>query len=163
MRDRSTGALVDGDLAAAGVEADGPDGEDLFVVLGHGDAPPQDRAHAGHELAEAEGLGHVVAGAELEAEDDVDLGVAGRHHDDRHRLEGAHLLADLDAGLVGQHDVEQDEVGVDPVEEAQRLVAVAGGLDGEALAGQARGQGLSIGLLVVDDQDQGPVVPGRAP
>ena len=33
-------------------------------------------------------------------------------------------------------------------------------LDGEALAGQARGQGLSIGLLVVDDQDQGPVVPG---
>ena len=159
MRDRSTEALVDGDLPAARIEADGPDGEDLLVVLGHGDAPAQHGPHAGHELAEAEGLGDVVAGAELEAEDDVDLGVPGRDHDDRHRLEGAHLLADLDAGLVGQHDVEQDEVGVDPVEEAQRLVAVAGRLDGEALPGQARRQGLSIRLLVVDDEDEGAVVP----
>ena len=162
MRDRSTGALVDGDLPAAGVEADGPDGEDLLVVLGHGDAPAQDGPHAGDELAQPEGLGHVVARSELEPEDDVDLGVAGRHHDDRHRLEGPHLLADLDAGLVGQHDVEQDEVGVDPVEEAQRLVAVAGRLDGEALAGQARGQRLAVRLLVVDDEDERPVVPGRA-
>ena len=74
-------------------------------------------------------------------------------------LRRAHLLADLDARLVGQHHVEQDEVGVDPVEEAQRLVPVAGALDGEALAGQPRGQGLAVALLVVDHQDQGAVVP----
>jgi hypothetical protein len=48
---------------------------------------------------------------------------------------------------------------VDPVEEAERLVAVAGRLDGEALPGQTRREGLSIRLLVVDDQDEGPVVP----
>ena len=95
-------------------------------MFGHGHAAPQDRAHAGDQLAQAERLGHVVAGAELEPEDDVDLGVAGGDHDDRHGLEAAHLLADLDARLVGQHHVEQHEVGVDPVEQAQRLVAVAG-------------------------------------
>ena len=74
----------------------------------------------------------------------------------------AHLLADLDPGLVGEHDVEQDEVGVHPVEEAQRLVAVAGRLDREALAGQPRGQRLAVGLLVVDDEHERPVVPARA-
>ena len=158
MRDRSTEALVDGDLAAAGIEADGADGQHLFVVLGHRDASPQDGSHAGHQLTEAERLGDVVAGSQLEAEHDVDLGVPGRDHDDRHRLEGAHLLADLDAGLVGQHDVEEDEVGVHPVEEAQRLVPVARRLDGEALPGQARREGLSIRLLVVDHQDEGAVV-----
>ncbi len=162
MRESSTGTSVDGDLAAAGVEADRADAEHLFVVFGHGDPAPQHGPHAGHELAEPEGLGHVVAGAELEPEDDVDLGVARRDHDDRHGLEAAHLLADLDAGLVGEHHVEQDEVGVDAVEEAQCLVPVAGRLDGEALAGQARRQRLAIGLLVVDHEHEWSVVPGRA-
>ena len=73
----------------------------------------------------------------------------------------AHLLADLDARLVGQHDVEQDQVGVDPVEQAQCLVPVARALHGEALAGEPRGQGLAIALLVVHHQDQGAIVPAR--
>ena len=126
MRDRSTGDLAHRHLPAAGVEAHRADGEDLLVVLGHGHAAPQHGPHAGDQLAQAERLGHVVAGAELEAEHDVDLGVACRHHDDRHRLEAPHLLADLDPRLVGQHHVEEDEIGVHPVEQAQRLVAVPG-------------------------------------
>ena len=56
---------------------------------------------------------------------------------------------------------------MDSVEEPQRLVPVAGGLDGEAFAGQPGRQGLAVGLLVVDHQDQGAVVPtgtrGREP
>jgi len=131
------------------------------MVFGHRRAPPQHRPHTGHQLAQAEGLGHVVAGAELEAEDHVDLGIARRHHDDGHRLEGPHLLAELDPRLVGQHDVQQDDVGVDPVKEAQGLMAVTGDLDGKALPGQARGQGLAVGLLIVDHQHHGPVVAGR--
>ena len=47
---------------------------------------------------------------------------------------------------------------MDAVEEAQRLVAVAGRLDGEALLGQPRGERLAIRLLVVDHQHEGPVV-----
>ena len=79
-----------------------------------------------------------------------------------HRLEAPHLLADFDPRLVGEHDIEQDEVRVHSMEQPEGFVAVAGRLDREALAGQPRGQRLAIGLLVVDHQDQGPVVPGRA-
>ena len=136
MRESSTGRSSHGHLPPSGVEPDRTDVEHLLVVFGHGDAPPQDGPHACHQLAQAERLGDVVAGAELEAEDDVDLGVPGGDHDDRHRLQGAHLLAELDARLVGQHDVEQDQVGVDPMKETQRLVPVAGAFDGEALPGQ---------------------------
>ena len=158
MRESSTGALVHRDLPAAGIEADRAHVEHLFVVLGHGHPAAQDGPHAGHQLAQAERLGHVVAGAQLEAEHDVDLGVAGGHHDDRHRLQRAHLLAQLDPRQIGQHHVQQDQVGMDPVEEPQRLVPVPGALDGEALAVQTRGQRLAVRLLVVDHQHQRPVV-----
>ena len=132
------------------------------MVLSHGDPAAQDGPHAGDELTQPKGLGHVVAGPQLEPEHDVDLGVARRHHDDGYWLEAPHLLADLDAGLVGQHDVEEHQIGVHPVEQPQGLVAVPGGLDGEALAGQPRGQGLTVGLLVVDHEHERAVVPGRA-
>ena len=96
-------------------------------MFGDGHAASQHGPHAGDELAQAERLGYVVAGAQLQPEDDVDLGVARGDHDDGHGLEAPHLLADLDAGLVGQHDVEQDEIGMNPMEETQRLVPVSGG------------------------------------
>ena len=50
---------------------------------------------------------------------------------------------------------------MDPVKEAQGLMTVTGDLDGKALPGQARGQGLAVGLLIVDHQHHGPVVAGR--
>ena len=50
---------------------------------------------------------------------------------------------------------------MDPVEEPQRLVPVPGALDGEALAVQARGQRLAVGLLVVDHQHERSVVAAR--
>jgi hypothetical protein len=39
--------------------------------------------HPGQELAESERLDHVVVGAELEADDTIDLLSARGHHDDR--------------------------------------------------------------------------------
>ena len=50
----------------------------------------QHGAHPGDELPGAEGLDHVVVGAELEADDAVGLVVARREHDDRQGAEGAH-------------------------------------------------------------------------
>src|SRR6478752_3879818 len=52
--------------------------------------------HARAELPDRERLGDVVVGAELEADDLVELVVAGGQHDDRHRAPGAELLADLE-------------------------------------------------------------------
>ena len=155
------GRLVDHYLAPTRIEAHRSDGEDFVVVLRHGHPAAQDRPHPGDQLSQPERFCHVVAGAELQAEHDVDLGVACCHHDDRHRLQAAHLLTDLDPGLVGEHDVEQHEIGMHAVEEVQRLVPVAGGLDAESLSGQARGESLTVGLLVVDDEHERSVVPCR--
>ena len=55
----------------------------------------------------------------------------------------------------GQHDVEQHEVGLDGVEQLERLGAVAGDLHPEALALEADGQRVDEGLLVLDHQDGG--------
>jgi len=128
---------------------------------GRGSPPPAEHgAHARNQLAEPEGLRHVIGGAELEPQDDVDLGVPGGHHDDRHRGERPHSLAQLDARLVGQHHVEQHEVGMDSVEQAEGLVAVPGHLDGRSPPSRARGERLAVRLLVVDDEHQRPAVVG---
>ena len=65
----------------------------------------------------------------------------------------------------GQHHVEQHEVGVDGVEQVERLGAVAGHLDPEALALEADGEGVDEGLLVLDDQHgaSGSVIGSRLP
>ena len=49
---------------------------------------------------------------------------------------------------------------MDAVEEPQGLVAVGGALDREALLGEPGRQGLAVGLLVVDDEDERPGVAG---
>ena len=68
----------------------------LRVAPGHARAA-QRRLHAAAELAQRERLGDVVVGAELEAEDLVDLLGLGGEHDDRHRRARAQPPADLEA------------------------------------------------------------------
>ena len=74
--------------------------------------PPQERLDPAHQLAQAERLGQVVVRAELEADDLVDLVVAGGQDEDRRlRAGGAQPAQDLEAVDAGQPDVEHDEVG----------------------------------------------------
>ncbi len=74
-------------------------------------AAPQHGAQPGHQLVEAERLGHVVV-AEREPRDLVLGGVAGGEEDDRHLVPHlAQPAADVDPLHVGEHDVEQDQVG----------------------------------------------------
>ena len=77
----------------------------------------------GQQLREAQRLGDVVVGAQLQAADLVGLGAAGRDHEDRHPAELADPLDDLPAVEPGQRDVEDDEVGMLVVEPAQGVVA----------------------------------------
>ena len=68
--------------------------------------------HAGHELAEPEGLGDVVVGADLEGDHSVDLVRPGAHHDHRDsRVHLAQLAADVETGRVWQGHLEQHHVG----------------------------------------------------
>ena len=79
----------------------------------------QHGAHAGDQLAQPVRLGDVVVGADLEADDRVDLGALGRDHDDRHLALLAQLAAHVDARDLRQHHVEQHEVGLHAVEDAR--------------------------------------------
>src|SRR5438105_8894042 len=143
-------------LVADGVEADVGHLDDLgggVLLLAGG--PAEGGPDAGHQLPEAERLGHVVVGAHLEADDGVDLGVAGRQHDDRHPRLGPQLPADVDARHAGQHDVEQHQRRPVRLEPVDRLQAVGRHLHEEPLAPQRHGQGVAVALLVVDDENGG--------
>ena len=72
----------------------------------------QQRLDPAHQLAQAERLGQVVVGAELEADDLVDLVVARGQDEDRHLGAGrAQAAQDLEPVDARQADVEHDEVG----------------------------------------------------
>ena len=73
---------------------------------------PQLSPHPSHQLAHREGLGHVVVGSELEPGDLVRLGVLGGEHDDRDVRRGPDLAAHIEPGHPGEHQVEQDQVGL---------------------------------------------------
>ena len=74
-------------------------------------AAAQHGVDAGQQLARVEGLGQVVVGADLEADDAVDVLALGGEHDDRRAVVGgAQAPADRQAVLAGQHQVEHDQV-----------------------------------------------------
>jgi hypothetical protein len=65
-------------------------GSDRLAGLRRALGPAQDRSDPGDQLARREGLGDVVVGPELEAEELVELVVArGQHHDRDRRVADA--------------------------------------------------------------------------
>ena len=111
--------------------------------------------HASQQLTSRVRLGHVVVGANLEANDLVDFGVLRGQHDDWHVADGANGTAHLAAALARKHEVQQDQVGLLALEEGQRLDAVFC-LDGlVTLALQLDYQRLAEVLLVFNNQYSG--------
>ena len=87
--------------------------------------------HPGADLARAERLGEVVVGADLQADEPVDLlGAGGQHHD-----VGVGGLPDaaahLDAVEVGQVEVEGHQVGVELGDGGDGVAAVGAAVDVE--------------------------------
>ena len=121
-----------------------------FVALRRGAA--QDRAHTRDELARVERLRHVVVGADLEADDLVDVLVARRQHQDRQVAALTDALADLDAVDVRQHQVEHDERRLLRLDESQCLGAARGGANGVAGVLQIRGDERCDRRLILDDE-----------
>ena len=99
----------------------------------------KDRLDARQQLLEAERLGDVVVGAEMQALDPVGRRVASREEDDRRRhAVTAEPLDDLDPVDAGHGDVEDDEVGAGRHDLGERLATVGRGVDLEADEAQAR-------------------------
>jgi hypothetical protein len=77
-------------------------------------AAPQDGLNSEEQFAHAERLDDVVVGAELEADDPVDLfALCGKHHHGNaaRRRAFLELLAHLRSRHVREHQVEQHEIG----------------------------------------------------
>ena len=106
------------------------------------------------ELAQAERLGHVVVGAELEPDDLVELRVLGRQHHDRHARLGADDAADLDARQLREHQVQEDEVRPLRPEHGEGLAPVGRRDDPESVGLERVDERLAQGRLVVDDEDR---------
>ena len=114
----------------------------------------QDGLHARHHLARVEGLGQVVVRAQLEAHDAVDVLAPGGEHEDGRLAAPPDLPGDLHAVPAGQHEVEHDEVRVDPVVLPKGFVAVARLDDREAGLLQVEAHQLDDVALVIDDEDR---------
>ena len=116
----------------------------------------QERLDPAHELAQAERLGQVVVGAELEPDDLVDLVVAGGQHEDRHLGAGRPQPAqDLEAVHPGQAHVEDDEVRRLARRDLEALFTRSGDGDLVALLLEGVLDPASDRVLVFDDEDGG--------
>jgi hypothetical protein len=121
-----------------------------------GGAAPEQGPDPGEELGQPEGLGDVVIGARVEADDGVHLvGAGGEDQHGNGVPFGPDPPAHLEPVELGQADVQQDEVG--PV----RQRAVEGGrpvlrdLHLVALPAQRAGQRLGDGGVVLGEQHSG--------
>jgi len=131
--------------------------ENLFALTGEvrRRRATQQRADTAPELADREGLGDVVVGAELEPEDLVELLAASSEHDDRDVALRAYALADLEAVESREHDVEHDEVERVPAELPKRFLAVTRLNDAVPVALEGVREQRLNRLLVVDEENCG--------
>ena len=133
--------------------ARGREGELLGAVLVRS---PQERAHAGEELLEREGLRDVVVRAGVEPGDAVaDLDARGQHEDrEAAARRGAARRQTSRPSTPGMRTSRMIASGSPSVlERCERLDAVVGELDLVALELERAAERLAHGPFVVDDQD----------
>ena len=82
-----------------------------------------------YRFHQSEGLGHVVVGANVEPLHPVFHIIFRREHqngDVSGRLILAQTATDLKAIEIGQHHIEDDYVGIEPLRHIQRLISLSG-------------------------------------
>ena len=126
--------------------------------------PPQDPVDPGPQLGVVVRLRDVVLGDLVE---DLGLAVAGvdrAQDDDRQVRPALDLAGQGEAVEAGHHHVDDQEVRPAALEPAERLDAVTGGRDLEAVGPELLGQDHQQVRVVVDDEDprgHGLIGPGR--
>ena len=149
---------LEGDDALRRVDDEGSEVEDLLVlgVLGDGlgavHAAEQGFA-AGDELAHGERLGHVVVGADAEADDFVRFVVAGGEDEHRHRAFGDDAFGGLQAVHHRQHDVHDDQVRTQLASRRDGVSTIPGDAGAPSFGGEALRDGSGERRFVLDDED----------
>ena len=123
--------------------------------------------HPGEHFAIFHRSRKIAVGAGIDPLDHrVALGAQGRAQNDE-SIAGARVgfepAADLQAVDVGQHHVEQDQIGLLQLGAAQRLLAAMGLGDRIAIPRQKPGRAGGNRRLVIDHEDFGRPVPGDRP
>ena len=154
---RSHSRPVQPRLARAEVDLEAAEAQH-FVRQRLGRRAAQQRLDARQQLARLEGLGQVVVGAQLEADDAVDGLAARGEHQQRQAARagvGAQLAREVEAVAVGQHEVEHQRV----VRLLAQPVAAggdrAGGVDRIAGTAQVLAHHGGEARVVVDQQQAG--------
>src|SRR3954466_9615808 len=106
------------------------------LAFGRGRNTTEYSFDAGSKLATVERLGHIVVGTQLQANNLVEVFVAGGEHDYGDIALAPYTLADLPAVNLGQHQIEHYQRGLCCLELVECLGARVGGLDGIALFAQ---------------------------
>ena len=105
-------------------------------------------------LAQAEGLGQVVVGAHLEAEDAIELTRLRRQHQDQQLgADGPEPAADLEAVHTGEHQVDHHEFGVGVHGRREPIDAVVDDLHDVPILAQRRVHELRDVTVVLDHDD----------
>ena len=114
----------------------------------------EDRLDPRDDLGEAERLRHVVVAAGAQRLDLV-LGRVLRRQEEHGGAvaAGAQAPADLEAVDVREHPVEHDQIRLLPGDQLERVPAVRGLVDLEALVAERGRDGVDDRRLVVDDED----------
>jgi hypothetical protein len=119
-------------------------------------AAAQHGVDARHELARVEGLGQVVVGAHLQADDAVHLVALGGEHDDGGRAaRGAQAPADREPVLARQHQVEHQQVVALARELPVHRLRVGHRAHLELLLAEVAREQVAQALVVVDHEDAG--------
>ena len=126
----------------------------------HPPPPAQHGAHPRDQLGEQERLDDVVVGAAVEAVQAVGERVAGGEQDQPRVAALAHHAEQTEAVAAGQHDVEDDEVGPEPVEQLLEPLAVAAPERAEARVLERLDDRLADRRLVLDDEHARRRAPG---
>jgi len=146
-------APVDRDLA--GVEIDGEPAGHEPGARRLRRSPPQHGAHAGQQLARIEGFGQVVVGAQLEADDLVDVLAPRGQHEDRQRgclRRGAQPPAHLETVHPRQHHVEQHHVEAAAAQRGQAALPVADDRHVDLVAAEVLGHHRGQARIVLDQE-----------
>ena len=97
-------------------------------------AAAQDRPQPGHQLARGARLGHVVVGAQFEADDAIHVVAPGGQHQHRHLAVGTDAAQGLDAVEARHHHVEHDNGVLPRQRRRDARLAIVANLHREALA-----------------------------
>ena len=134
-----------------------PDDDLVRLRLGERVEAAEVRLHPRHQFARVEGLGHVVVAAHFQADHPVHLRVLGGKQQDRHPVAAhrpaAQGAADVQPVHLRHEDVEDQEIGLAPLDVVERFDAVAGFVHLEAGSAQGEADHLADVRVVVHHED----------